>query len=268
MSGPEGVDFLEGAQLSEDGRCYLLEGEPDLSGLADKAFGYESYAPLDGLARCGVAEAIIGIETMPDAGERRGSISSIHPSGWVQARYPDLIAASDGALYNRSHLIGWALSAENANERNLITGTRRLNETMTIFEQRVAAYINSAGGHVCYRVTPVFEGDELLARGVLMEAMSVEDGGGSVRFRAYVPNTQEGVVIDYATGESRLAESEGPSQAESAQMNYALNTNTRRFHLPDCPSAADIREKNRAEKTATRDELAGLGYSPCGRCNP
>ena len=160
---------------------------------------YETYAPLDGLGRCGPAEACVGEDLMPT--EKRGSISSVKPTGWVNGQY-DFI---DGkSLYNRCHLIGYQLTAENANKQNLITGTRYLNVTgMLPFENMVADYIHETGNHVLYRVTPMFDGTDLVAQGVLMEAWSVEDGGEGICFNVYCYNVQPGVVIDYATGENR-----------------------------------------------------------------
>lgn len=161
---------------------------------------YEEYAPLDKQGRCGVVKACLGKELMPKAGEKRGSISSIKPSGWVQAFYDHV---SGRALYNRCHLIGWQLSSENANRSNLITGTRYLNEDgMLPFENMVADYIRETGNHVAYRVTPIFEGDNLVASGVQMEAKSIEDDGEGICFNVYCYNVQPNVQIDYKTGES------------------------------------------------------------------
>ena len=164
---------------------------------------YESYSSLDSLGRCGVAIASLGKETMPAPDEERGSISSVYPSGWVQAKY-DII---DGKyLYNRCHLIGWQLSAENANKRNLITGTRFFNtEGMLPYENMVADYIKETSNHVAYRVTPVYEGNNLVCSGVKIEAYSIEDNGDGLEFNVYCYNYQPGIVIDYRTGESRLA---------------------------------------------------------------
>lgn len=162
---------------------------------------YETYTPLDSLGRCGVAMSCIGEELMPT--EDRGSIGQVKPSGWHTVKY-DFV---DGKyLYNRCHLIGYQLTGENANRENLITGTRYLNvEGMLPFENMVADYIKETGNHVMYRVTPIFEGNELVARGVLMEAKSVEDNGAGILFCVYVYNNQPGVEIDYLTGESKLA---------------------------------------------------------------
>lgn len=168
--------------------------------LVQKSF--EEYSDLDSLKRCGVAYACVGIDTMPT--ESRQAINKIKPSGWQNAKY-DFI---DGKyLYNRCHLIGYQLTAENANEKNLITGTRFMNvQGMLPFENEVAEYVKKNKKHVLYRVTPIYEGDNLVASGVQMEAESVEDKGKSVLFNVYVYNNQPGVVIDYSTGASRLKE--------------------------------------------------------------
>ena len=163
---------------------------------------FELYSDLDGLGRCGAAYANICPELMPT--EDRGSIGNVKPTGWVSAKY-DCV---DGKyLYNRCHLIGFQLAGENANEKNLITGTRYLNVTgMLPFENDVADYVQRTDNHVLYRVTPVFVGNELVARGGQMEAYSVEDAGDGVCFNIFAYNVQPGVVIDYATGESWLEE--------------------------------------------------------------
>ncbi len=179
----------------------LNGNEPDFDQADFTTESFETYGELDSLGRCTAAYANIGRDLMPT--EKRGDISSVHPSGWVQAQY-DFV---DGkSLYNRCHLIGYQLTGENANERNLITGTRYLNvEGMLPFENLVADYIKETGNHVLYRVSPVFDGDDLVAEGVQMEAESVEDGGEGVCYNVFCYNVQPGVEIDYATGESRLA---------------------------------------------------------------
>jgi len=166
------------------------------------AESYEQYGALDGLGRCTVAIACIGIEIMPT--EERGSIGSVKPSGWQTVKY-DFI--SGNYLYNRCHLIGYQLSGENANKQNLITGTRYLNiDGMLPFEDMVADYVKETQNHVMYRVTPIFEGDNLVASGVLIEAYSVEDKGEGITFNIYAYNCQPGVIIDYATGDSHPKE--------------------------------------------------------------
>lgn len=169
----------------------------------DKGRGsFERYSPLDGLGRCGMAYANVGRDIMPD--EKRGSIGSVKPAGWHTVKYSHV----DGKyLYNRCHLIGFQLTGENANRENLITGTRYLNaEGMLPFENMTADYVKETGNHVLYRVTPIYDGNDLIAKGVQMEACSVEDEGEGVCFNVFVYNVQPGVEIDYATGESRPAE--------------------------------------------------------------
>jgi len=162
---------------------------------------FEYYSPLDSLKRCSVCVANIGTDIMPT--EERGSIGSVKPSGWKTVKYAGLV---DGNyLYNRCHLIGFQLAGENANKKNLITGTRYLNVTgMLPFENMVADYVHDTDNHVLYRVSPIFDGDNLVASGVLMEAYSVEDDGEEVCFNIYCYNVQPGVIIDYATGDSKL----------------------------------------------------------------
>ena len=229
---------------------------------------FETYSTLDALGRCGPAYACIGQDLMPT--EDRESISSVHPTGWVQAEYS---CVDGGSLYNRCHLIGFQLTGENANEENLITGTRYMNvEGMLPFENMVADYIKETGNHVLYRAAPIFEGENLVASGVVMEALSVEDEGEGVCFHVYVYNVQPGVEIDYATGESwetkDSASSALESQAEEQETDYVLNTSSKKFHLPDCSSVDSMSGKNRQEYHGTREELIAQGYEPCGSCHP
>lgn len=182
----------------------LNGGEPQFSEeeKAQKIKAFESYSEKDSLGRCGAAEALCGKELMP-TGER-GKIGQIKPSGWHTVKY-DFINGK--YLYNRCHLIGWQLTGQNANAKNLITGTRYLNtEGMLPFENMIADYIKETGNHVLYRVTPDFRDDELLARGVQLEAFSLEDGGDGICFNVYVYNVQPGVIIDYSTGDSHAEE--------------------------------------------------------------
>ena len=268
---------------------------------------FEAYSNLDGLGRCGAATALIGKETMPISS--RGSIGMVKPSGWQIAEY-DWI---DGKyLFNRCHLIAYSLAGENDNPLNLITGTRSMNtQGMLPYEESVAAYVNDTGNHVLYRVTPVFLGDDLVAAGVLMEAQSVEDAGSGVRFCVWCYNVEPGVVIDYATGDSRAGDpakevydkaiaaeaksgsdgiglpsrsgmgespnSEEATNGESSRQSssqpenaetYVLNTNTHRFHYPNCSSVSDMKEKNKQIIEGTREEIINMGYSPCGVCKP
>ena len=255
---------------------------------------FESYHKLDKLGRCGVAYANISIDTMPT--EKRGEIGQIRPSGWHTVKYSGVV---DGNyLYNRCHLIGYQLTAENANEKNLITGTRYLNvQGMLPFETKVCDYIKNTGNHVLYRVTPIFDGDNLLADGVLMEAYSVEDVGEGIQFCVFAYNVQPGIGIDYATGDN-WAESNAASQEaaapivietptqqpqtdttvqitpepsvpqESQETTYVLNTNTMKFHYPSCSSVDQMKEKNKEIYTGNREDIINMGYMPCKRCNP
>ena len=161
---------------------------------------YETYGDLDALNRCTYTVACIGRDLMPT--QERENIGMVRPTGWVTAKY-DFV---DGKyLYNRCHLIGFQLTGENANERNLITGTQFLNtKCMLPYENLIADYVKETGNHVLYRVTPIYEGDNLVASGVQVEGWSVEDHGESISFHTYLYNVQPGVIIDYATGESRL----------------------------------------------------------------
>ena len=165
---------------------------------------YEYYSPLDNLGRCGYTEASIGLDIMPT--EERGEIGMVKPTGWCQMKYPELIEGA-GYLYNRCHLIGYQLTGENANECNLITGTRYLNvEGMLPFENAVTEYVKETGNHVLYRVTPLYKGNEPLSRGVLMEGYSIEDNGNGISFNVFCPNIQPGIEIDYRDGTSTVKE--------------------------------------------------------------
>lgn len=241
---------------------------------------FESYHKLDRLGRCGVAYANICRELMPT--EERGAIGSVKPSGWHTVKYNGIV---DGNyLYNRCHLIAYCLAAENANKKNLITGTRYLNnEGMLPYEIQVAQYVENTGNHVLYRVTPVFEGNNLLASGVLMEAYSVEDKGKGISFCIYAYNVQPGITINYKNGDSKLSggtsagsgssgktdtKKESDTSKNAAKQTYILNTNTKKFHKPGCRSVKQMSEKNKKEVKDTRDHIISDGYSPCKICNP
>ena len=295
---------IPAAEEAEADQPYeILNGNvPEFSEEELSAEVFESYSPLDSLGRCGQAFAMLGRELMP--AEERESIGQIKPSGWHTVRYDDLIA--DKYLYNRCHLIGFQLAGENANERNLITGTRFMNvEGMLPFENEVAEYIEETGNHVLYRVSPIYEGDELVARGVKMEAESVEDAGAGICFNVFVYNIQPGVTIDYASGESwrsgaaapaeeapdgdapdenesgaageaqggasGAGQGDGQSEVSAGQSevrDYVININSGKFHLPDCPSVGDMKEKNKEEFRGSREYLIEEGFEPCGSCRP
>ena len=266
----ESVDTLE--EVPEyTGQPYveINDNEPTFTEDELTADSYEEYSPLDELGRCQTAEACVGEDLMPT--QKRESISSVKPTGWVNKEYDGI---DGGYLYNRCHLIGFQLTGENANERNLITGTRYMNvDGMLPFENMVADYIKETDNHVMYRVTPVFEGGNLVASGVLMEAESVEDHGEGVKFNVYVYNVQPGITIDYATGKAVLSDTDasagtGKTSGNTEKKMYVLNENTKKFHTPECSGVKDIKEGNKKTFTGSREELTKEGYSPCGRCKP
>ena len=257
-------DLEDIPEFSGEPYVVLEDNRPNFPEEEWSAEPFEEYSPLDSLGRCGPAYACVGLETMPT--EERGSIGQVKPSGWQTAKYDNV----DGKyLYNRCHLLGFQLTGENANEENLITGTRYLNvEGMLPFENLVADYVKETENHVLYRVTPVFQGDELVARGVEMEAFSVEDQGEGVYFHVYCYNNQPGISIDYATGESRLASEPAGEDEPGTAETYILNTKSKKFHLPGCSGAAEMSPSNRQEFAGGRQELLDQGYTPCGICKP
>ena len=286
----ENIDIIEETIPAYNGSPYVeLNGnQPSFTEDDFTTEAFEKYSKLDSLSRCGRAYANVCPDTMPL--EERGPIGEVHPTGWQLVNYHDLIEGN--YLYNRCHLIAYSLTGENANEKNLITGTRYLNtEGMQPFELQILDYVRQTGNHVLYRVTPVFEGENLLASGVIMEACSVEDRGESVSFHVYAYNVQPGVIIDYKTGDSRLdpdyemsdeqeVTKENTESTESADRNllteeggeteggYVLNTNTHKFHRPSCDSVNDMKDKNKEVTKESRDEIIRKGYEPCGRCSP
>lgn len=300
-SGTDSATLESIPEYSGDAYITLDDNIPDFDKEDYSERAFEHYSKLDSLGRCGVAYANIGQELMPT--EERESIGPVRPTGWHTVKYNCV----DGKyLYNRCHLIGFQLSGENANEKNLITGTRYMNvEGMLPFENEVADYVNETNHHVLYRVTPIYEGDDLVAKGVQMEAYSVEDDGEGVCFNVFVYNNQPGIEIDYATGESSLegktsdksnseesksnAKQKMDSQTDSANQSgtkkavkqqnnaaenntsetsqeYILNTNTHKFHLPSCSSVGDMKTGNKETFVGTREELESQGYEACQRC--
>ena len=246
---------------------------------------FEEYGELDALGRCTGAFACIDMSLVPDS--PRESIRDVKPSGWQFDKYEGI----DGHyLYNRCHLIAHALTGENANERNLITGTRYLNTVgMNEFETRVLYYLYRTECPVLYRVTPVFEGNDLVCRGVLMEGKSLLDD--EIEFCAFVYNVQPGITIDYATGKSEgtpytgeepgtevrtrgIPGNDGGSSSgeefvpPAEDVTFVVNKNTGKFHRPDCDSVKEMKQKNRWDFTGSREELIEEGYSPCGACRP
>ncbi len=254
---------------------------------------FESYSMLDSLGRCGVAYANVGQDTMPTA--KRGKIGSIKPTGWHTVKYDNV----DGKyLYNRCHLIGYQLTAENANKKNLITGTRYLNiEGMLPFENMVADYVKETNHHVLYRVTPLFKGSNLVASGVLMEAKSVEDNGAGISFNVFCYNVQPGITIDYATGNSSKSdgtaetssnegdsgssgmvteaaasasqattqpaaqETETTAQTSDATVKVHITNTGSKYHNAGCRTL-------KSDIEVTLEDAKARGLEPCKVCNP
>ena len=227
----------------------------------NKAFA--SYSELDSLGRCGTAFGCVGKELQPV--EDREPNDHIHPSGMRNNTY-DFVDKL--FLYNRCHLIAFSIAGSNGDARNLIAGTRYMNtKGMLPYENKVLLYIEKTGNHVLYRVTPVFEGENLVASGVLMEAFSLEDSGEGICYCIYAYNVQPGVRIDYLTGEN---EADGSVTAESEVSEedclYVLNTRTQKIHLPDCESVREISPLNKKPTNESLEELKKKGYEPCGKC--
>lgn len=224
---------------------------------------YETYGELDSLGRCTYAMACIGKELMPT--EERGSISSVKPTGWHSVTYD---CVSGGDLYNRCHLIAFQLTGENANRENLVTGTTYMNhEGMLPFENMVADYIKETGNHVMYRVIPDFKENDLVCSGVFIEAYSVEDSGEGICFYVYCYNVQPGIVIDYATGASRLADAAETTAATVDNATYVINTSSKKIHLLTCKYAKTM-TSNMKYTTLSKADLEAQGYTGCGTCNP
>ena len=262
-------------------------GNPFFSTKDCDAEAFEFYYELDWLGRSTGAEACLGTELMPT--EERQSISEVKPTGWQTVTYNFVDQKS---LYNRCHLIAYQLTGENANERNLITGTRYMNvDGMLPFEEEVASYIKETNNHVYYRVRPVYEGQNLVADGVVMEAYSIEDSGKGICFNVYCYNVQPGVVIDYKDGSNQLDPDFSVEEYEKEQQDsrkeednqetktlealydangtdYVLNTGRKKIHRPDCRSVQDMSPKNTYEIKAKLQELVEAGYVPRKNCRP
>lgn len=260
------LDYFDYSKIPEfDGKnpyVVVNDNKPYFDERSYTTNSYEEYGELDNKGRCTYAMASIGKDLMPT--EERGSIGSVKPTGWQISKY-DFV---DGNyLYNRCHLIGYQLTGENANKSNLITGTRYMNvQGMLPFEDMVADYVKETDNHVLYRVTPIFLDNELLARGVLMEAISVEDNGDGVCFNVFCYNVQPKVRIDYTNGDNYGEEESSETIGENA--TYILNISSHKFHRVECPSVKDIVSSNKKGYTGTREELILDGYSPCGSCKP
>lgn len=272
------LDLSNIPDFSGDAYVEINNNEPYFTEDDYTTTSFEEYDDLDDLGRCTLAYACIGSDLMPT--EERGSIGQVKPSGWNYAKY-DCV---DGKyLYNRCHLIGYQLTAENANECNLITGTRYLNiEGMLPFENLTADYIEETDNHVLYRVTPIFEDDNLLAKGVLMEGKSVEDDGEGVCFNVFCYNSQPEIEIDYSDGSSKYVGSSTQSTAATtaskatsaskittnSKTTYILNNGTKKIHTSSCKFAKSISAKNKSTYSGDIDDLIEQGYERCKVCNP
>ncbi len=245
-----------------DGEPYVIidENEPDFSQEDMTSESFEIYSELDTLGRCRTAYANIGQDLMPT--EERGNIGHVKPTGWQTVKYDSV---EGKYLYNRCHLIGYQLTAENANEKNLITGTRYMNvEGMLPFENLVADYVKETGSHVLYRVDPIFEGDDMLAKGVQMEAYSVEDEGEGVCFNVFVYNVQPGIDIDYATGTSRQGSGKA-SNAENAQEEIRGNSRSKIYHCPGQAAYEEMADSKNLVVFHSEQEAMNAGYRKAKR---
>ena len=296
------INDIEIPAYSGDAYTEINNNEPFFTKSDITTNEFETYSDLDRLGRCGVAFANISNYTMPT--EERGKIGQVKPSGWHSIRYDNV----DGKyLYNRCHLIGYQLAAENANKKNLITGTRYLNIVgMLDYENKVAEYVKTTNNHVLYRVTPIFYEQDLVSRGVLMEGYSVEDSGAGIKFNIFAYNIQPDININYATGDSCLASTGKPGMTidnmeveeenddeslsdvtnivisestSNPNMNghdigtyespvFVVNKRTKKYHTQDCKWAAKISEIDRDTIIGEPSYLERLGYVPCKTCKP
>lgn len=266
-------------QYSGEDYIIINDNVPNFSDSDLTTTSFEEYSPLDSLGRCGVAFANIGTDIMPT--EKRESISSVKPSGWRSTEYSTNIIKGK-YLYNRSHLIGFQLTAENANERNLITGTRYFNATLMLpYENMVADYIKETNNHVLYRVTPVFEGNNLVATGVQIEAKSVEDNGEGIEFNVFIYNVQPGITIDYATGDSAISGEEitktesstnSTTNTDSNNSNSSNektvirgNSNSKIYHCPGQRDYENMADSKFLVNFNSEEEAINAGYRKASR---
>lgn len=264
----------------------LNDNVPDFEVWQRTAFPFVIFSPLDSLGRVGTAYACLGPETLPT--DVRGQMGNIHPSGWQSTQYEGI---DGGYLFNRSHLIAYQLCGDSGTMENLFTGTRNLNAgVMLLVESAVEMYIEETGGHVLYRVTPFYHGDDLVPFGIQIEAESMESYVDGFSCNLFLYNIQPGIEIDYSTGESwrsgAIFTLEDPGNAgdavksipaevvelgpepEEIEVTYVLNKNSHKFHYPSCDSVSDIKAKNRMDVDWSREEVIEAGYTPCGRCTP
>ena len=258
-------DYVDGTEFT-----VLNGGMPTFTKNQLSTNSYEFYSELDSLGRCGIAVAVLSKDTMPADGEERGNIDEVIPSGWFQKKY-DANLVPTTWIFHRSHLIAWSLSAENANAKNLITGTQFFNQNcMTEFESMVQDYIKETGNHVLYRVVPYFVGDELVPRGVHMEGYSVEDSGEGICYSVFIHNVQKDIVIDYSNGYTRHIdeEDENLDSEKPGDYTYIINKNSGVIHIEGCSSANKMSEANKivCDDKTLAELLETEGYKVCGIC--
>lgn len=249
---------------SGDAVAIVNDNNPQFDRLTNES--YEYYSELDFLGRCGIAHASLGQELMPT--DERGSISQVKPTGWMNKEY-DIV--DGGYIYNRCHLIGFQLAGENANEKNLITGTRYMNTPIMVkYENAVADYIKETGNHVMYRVTPMYDGLDLLAKGIQIEAYSVEDSGEGVCFNVFLYNEQPGVTINHTTGDNYLGsdiEYTVEKEVPDVEATYVLNTSSMKIHKIGCPSIDKMSDHNKKNTAQEIEVLLEEEYTLCGSCH-
>lgn len=267
FNGVTDVATINGSKIpSYNGEPYVVvnKNKPTFDTKKEKK-AYESYSKLDYLGRCGTATAVVCKETMP--ADDREPINSVRPSGWHYYEY-DFI--DNKCLYNRCHLIGYQLTGENANEKNLITGTKYMNNYgMLPFENMVASYVRLKKGHVLYSVKPIFKDKELVARGVQIQAYSLDDNGKSICFNVFCYNVQPRVKINYLNGKSALDDTVKTTKADAkAEITYILNTKSKRFHSQGCSGIKDINPDCKQSFKGKRADLIQKGYKPCDKCRP
>ena len=258
---PNGFDLSSIPAYQDQAYVNVNGGTPYFEERELVTSSYETYGALDSLGRCTVTVACVGKDLMPT--EDRESISSVKPTGWHSVSYG---VVNGDSLYNRCHLIAFQLTGENANHENLVTGTSYMNKAMIPFENMVADYVKETGNHVMYRATPIFEGQNLVCAGILLEAYSVEDEGEGICFNVFLYNVQPGVEIDYATGESRLAEGETSADIP-ANATYIINKKSKKYHRLDSKYAGNL-TANMEYTTLSKAQLEAQGYDPCGTCKP
>ncbi len=268
---PDPADPTNGIYAKLNGNKPYFDAED----ITDTCF--ELYSELDELGRCGVAYACVGIEIMPTE-VRDFSLTSISPSGWnynnkTNNNKYETSVVPGGYIYNRCHLIGYQLTGETTNNKNLITGTKQLNiNGMLPFENMVADFIKDTGYHVMYRVTPIYEDYNLLASGVIIEAYSVEDEGDGICFCVYVYNVQPGIEINYFTGENKLEGEVETDEPDETVKSFVINISNGKIHLDSCYTIKQMFEANREDFEGTVTELhekyPEADYSPCGICKP